>query len=67
METEKKRLTRSASDKVFAGVLSGIAEHYNLSTTWLRIGVLFATFFTTGITVIIYLAAMIVVPKPRDN
>lgn len=46
-----------------AGVLGGIAEHYNLNITWLRIGVLFAFFCTAGAVFLAYLAAVIVMPS----
>ena len=62
MSSEKKRLTRSSSDKMVAGVLGGIAEHYNLNITWLRIGVLFAFFCTAGAVFLAYLAAIIIMP-----
>jgi len=46
-----------------AGVLGGIAEHYNLNITWLRIGVLFAFLCTAGTVLIAYLAAVIIMPS----
>ncbi|MXX97557.1 MAG: PspC domain-containing protein [Rhodothermaceae bacterium] len=63
MSPEKKRLTRSSSDKMVAGVLGGIAEHYNLNITWLRIGVLFAFLCTAGTVFLAYLAAVIIMPS----
>lgn len=67
MYSEKKSLTRSSSDKVIAGVLSGIAEYYNLNTTWLRIGVLLASFFTAGAIIIGYIAAAIIIPRDSND
>lgn len=66
MCAEKKGLTRSTSDKVFAGVLAGIAEHYGLNVTWLRIGVIFISLFTFGTTVAAYLVSMVIIPKDRN-
>lgn len=67
MNSAKERLTRSSSDKIFAGVLGGLAEHYNLNAFWLRLGVTVAFFATTGVVFIGYIAAAIVIPKPDDD
>ncbi len=67
MYPEKKGLTRSSSDKVIAGVLSGIAEYYNLNTSWLRVGVLLASFFTAGAVIIGYIAAIIIIPQSSND
>ena len=63
MHSEKNRLTRSSSDKVVAGVLGGIAEHYSIDALWLRIGVAVATLFTSGLFVIGYIVAAIIMPR----
>ena len=46
-----------------AGVLSGIAKHFNLDLTWLRVGVFFAFLFTAGLVFVAYILAIIVIPS----
>lgn len=62
MSYSRGRLTRSQSDKMVGGVLSGLARHYGLDLTWLRIGVVLASFITGGIVVLSYIAAMFIIP-----
>ena len=63
MSYNRGRLTRSQSDKMVGGVLSGLARHYGLDLTWLRIGVVAASFFTAGAVFLGYIAAMFIIPN----
>ena len=63
MSYNRGRLIRSQSDKMVGGVLSGLARHYNLDLTWLRIGVVLASLFTFGTVVVCYIVAMFIMPK----
>ena len=67
MENEKK-LTRS-SNRMIAGVCSGIAEYFGWDPTLLRIVYVLATFFTAFAGVIIYIILWIVMPykTPSDG
>lgn len=61
----RRGLYRS-KDKIIGGVCGGIAEYFNFSTFWVRVGVL-VLFFVTGIwpTLVAYLiAALIMKPSP---
>ena len=58
------QLTRSHDDKMVAGVLGGIAEHYGFESTWLRIGYALLTIFTAVVPcALIYLAAAVIIPQ----
>lgn len=59
-----KKLTRS-SNRMIAGVCSGIAEYFGWEVTLLRIVYILATFFTAFAGVIIYFILWIVMPEKR--
>ena len=60
----EKRLYRDESDKILAGVSSGLAEYFEMYVTWVRIIFVFAAVFGFS-GVIIYIILWIVVPpKP---
>ncbi len=65
---QPKRLYRSSTDKVIAGVIGGIAEYFNIDSTLLRLGVVFA-FLITGVFpgVIFYIIAAFMVPTKDDH
>jgi phage shock protein C len=57
-----KRLYRSSTNKILAGVCGGIAENYNIDPTMVRvIAVLLA--LLSGIGILAYLILWIVVPQ----
>ncbi|GAB3801324.1 PspC domain-containing protein [Virgibacillus kimchii] len=61
-----KRLYRSSTQRMVAGVLGGLAEYFNIDATILRlifIVLLFISFFTL---LLIYLAAALIIPEERD-
>lgn len=60
---EQKRLTKSLSNKVFAGVAGGIAEYFDTDPVLVRIAFVIAT-FVNGIGLIAYIIGMIAIPKP---
>lgn len=70
--TDGKRLIRSESDRMVAGVAGGLAQYLNIDPALVRIGfVLLAVFGGSGL--IIYLAMWLIVPtesrvsgNPRD-
>jgi len=56
-------MTRSRTEKVFAGVCGGVAEYFNLDPTIVRLGFLIAAFLGGGIGFIAYIVALIVMPQ----
>jgi phage shock protein PspC (stress-responsive transcriptional regulator) len=57
-----KRLTRSSSDKVIAGVAGGLGRYFSIDPVVVRIAFIVGTFFG-GAGVIAYLAAWLLVPS----
>lgn len=60
-----KRLVRSMSDKMIAGVCSGIANYFGWDPTVVRLVYLLLTFGTAFSGVIVYIILMIIMPA--DN
>lgn len=64
-----KKLYRNNNDKIFKGVLGGIAEYYEIDSSVIRLAFL-ATLLLTGIFpgLILYIVACIILPKdPNVN
>lgn len=60
-----KKLTRNTSDKMIAGVASGLADYFQLDVLWVRIAFALAAFFG-GSGIWIYLILWIAVPKNNN-
>jgi phage shock protein PspC (stress-responsive transcriptional regulator) len=60
-----KKLTRNTSDKMIAGVCSGLADYLNIDVTIVRLGFVALTIVTGGVGAIAYAAGWIVVPERR--
>ncbi|MFQ5584212.1 MAG: PspC domain-containing protein [Calditrichia bacterium] len=58
-----KSLLRSRTDKMLAGVCGGIAKYFNIDSSLVRLGWVFATLLTGGIGIIAYIVLIIVVPE----
>ena len=56
-------LRRLRQDRVVAGVLAGMARHFDLDVSLLRIVYVVATICTAFVGVVIYLMAWIVIPE----
>jgi phage shock protein C len=56
-------LRRAREDRVVAGVLAGLARHFDLDVSLLRIVYVVATICTAFVGVVIYLMAWIVIPE----
>lgn len=63
-----KKLTRSRSDKMLAGVCSGLAAYCGMDATLMRLLVALAIFFS-GILpgMIIYLVAALIIPEGDER
>jgi phage shock protein PspC (stress-responsive transcriptional regulator) len=58
-----KKLTRSQSDKVIAGVLGGFAEYIEVDPTVVRLGYVLITLFSCFAGILFYIIAWIIVPE----
>ena len=61
-----KRLYRSGSDKVIAGVCGGIGEYFEIDPVLVRI-ITVILFFATGFGVLAYIIGWIVIPKRMEG
>lgn len=61
--TEIKKLFRSDSDKMIAGVCAGVAEYFGLDPTLVRLGYIILCIFTLFAGVIGYLIMWLVIPR----
>ncbi|MFC3041311.1 PspC domain-containing protein [Virgibacillus xinjiangensis] len=61
-----KKLYRSESNRMFAGVLGGLAEYFHMDATILRL--LFAVLLITSVFTfgLVYLVAVFIIPNERD-
>lgn len=66
MAPEAKRLYRSRTNKIIAGVCGGLAEYFSIDPTIVRIAfVLFA--FAWGAGIFFYLVMMVIIPLQGKN
>lgn len=62
--TGTRRLTRSTSNKMIAGVCGGLAEYLDLDVTLVRAGYVLLSLLMTGFPgVLIYIILMFVLPE----
>ena len=59
-----KRLHKSRNDTMISGVSGGMAEYFDIDPVFVRLGWVLSVFVTGGISILIYIVMMIVVPKP---
>jgi phage shock protein PspC (stress-responsive transcriptional regulator) len=61
-----KRLTRSRSDRLIGGVCGGLGRYFNVDPLLFRIGAV-ALVFVAGSGLLLYLAALLLVPNEGDE
>jgi phage shock protein C len=59
----EKKLYRSHTNTMIAGVCGGIAEYFNIDTTLVRIATVLLAWITSGAGVLLYLAMAFIIPK----
>ena len=62
----EKRLYRNTSDKMIAGVCSGIADYFNLDPTLVRLGTVVLCAAAGG-GLLAYIVAAIIIPEKPHN
>jgi len=63
-----KKLYRSRENRVFAGIIGGLGEYFDVDPVLLRIGYIFVVAFTAFIPgILAYLIAIFVVPEKRQG
>lgn len=58
---------RSSTDKVAAGVCGGLAAHFDISATWLRVGFVVSCLFSFPLPLILYVVCIFVMPKEGSS
>ena len=60
----QKKLTRSANNRVFAGVLAGLAEYFEIDPTVVRVAYTALTIFSAAFPgVLLYLIMWLIMPR----
>ena len=62
-----RKLCLSSKDKKIAGVCGGIAEHYGLDSTLVRVIWVLLAFIVQGLPLIAYIVCWAVMPKDLYN
>ncbi len=63
----EKKLRRSRSQKMIAGVCAGVADYFGLDATLLRVVYALLTVFTAFAGVLVYLILWLIVPYGDKN
>ena len=66
MDNNNKKLTRSRSDRMLAGVCGGLAAYFGLDPSLVRIGYALLTFFTVFAGIPVYLIMWLIVPEEKN-
>ncbi len=70
-KANKRKLYRSKSDKIIAGIFGGLGEYFDIDANLLRVIVLFLIFLTFfgGLVpfLVIYFIAMFIIPSEREK
>ena len=61
-EIKMKKLYRSSTNKMVAGVCGGIGEYFNVDPTLVRLGFVALSFLAGG-GLLVYILAAIIIPK----
>lgn len=62
---EKKKLYKSANDKLLAGVLGGFAEYFEIDSTIVRLIYVLISLFSAGFPgLLFYIICAIIIPEP---
>ena len=59
--------SRSADDRMLAGVAGGIARYLNVDATLVRVGIAALTLLMTGVGAALYIAAWLLIPADGED
>ncbi len=62
-----KKLYRSRTNKIFAGVCGGIGEFFDVDPTLIRLLWVLITIFSMGLGIILYVVAWIITPLEQEK
>lgn len=61
-----KRLVRSSSNKMIAGICAGLGEYFEIDVTVVRLIMVVLGLFSAGSIVIAYLIAILIIPLEEE-
>mgnify|MGYP001765592974 CR=1 FL=1 len=67
MSQPEKRLYRSRSNRMLAGVCGGLAEFFSLDVSLVRLGFVVGVILGAGSLAVVYLIMLIVVPEEPQS
>jgi len=62
----KKKLYRSRTERMIAGVCGGLAEYFSIDPTWVRL-IFILLFFAGGCALLIYIIMWVIIPLTPVN
>jgi phage shock protein C len=62
---QDKRLTRSANDRMVAGVCAGLATYFGIDPVFVRLAVMLLALFN-GVGLILYIVAWVLIPSEHS-
>ncbi|WP_221651170.1 MULTISPECIES: PspC domain-containing protein [Bacteroides] len=65
--SNERKLTRSRSDRMLAGVCGGLAQFFGLDTSLVRIAYAILTIFTAFAGVPVYILMWIIIPEEKNR
>ncbi|WP_018659346.1 PspC domain-containing protein [Allofustis seminis] len=57
-----KKLTKSANDKMISGVLGGVAEYFDVDSTFVRLAYVLFSILGSGSPFLVYILLAIIIP-----
>ena len=64
-KTKVKKLLRSRSNRMMAGICAGIADYFNVDPTLIRLLWVLLVFLSLGTGILVYIIAWIIIPEER--
>ena len=65
--SNERKLTRSRSDRMLAGVCGGLAQYFGLDASLVRIAYAILTIFTAFAGVPVYILMWIIIPEEKNR
>jgi len=65
--TSPRRIRRDTTEGIIGGVAAGFARHLEVDVVWVRLAFVLTTVFASGLGLIAYIAARIIIPAGEDR
>lgn len=62
----RKRLTRSSTDRLVAGVCGGLGEYFGIDSTWIRLAFVALIPFSYFMSIVVYIICVFLIPENRN-